>query len=366
MDKGTHTYEELVKKYEDFHAPAFEVTIGTKKLDTAKIQFSSITVDIDAGADASGCSFTIESQYDYANSKWNNELLATVKVGEKLIIKAGYVKREEVFYGFIDDFTINFTSKGAPSIAVTGIDAKGFLMNANDKKYMSQKKTQDVIKEILNVCVSKGYAKKITVGSIANYNAELIQEDMDDYHFLCFIAQNFGMSFFVVDGEIVFDNLMKDTKTITTLTLGTSLIEFTRRASLRNIVGKVVVYGIDPITMKPIKGEANNTSDGGTGDEAGDIAPKFEGIVHKETSMFVQTAEECKRLAQERFNELQRNFISGTGRCLGIPELIPGRYIELKGLDNKSSDKYFIHKVTHEYSDDGYYTTFHVKGAKSK
>ena len=51
---------------------------------------------------------------------------------------------------------------------------------------------------------------------------------------------------------------------------------------------------------------------------------------------------------------------------MGIPELIPGRYITLKGFDKTVSDKYFISKVTHEYNADGYYTTFEVKGARTK
>ena len=51
---------------------------------------------------------------------------------------------------------------------------------------------------------------------------------------------------------------------------------------------------------------------------------------------------------------------------MGLPELIPGRYITLKGFDKSTADKYFISKVTHEFSEDGYYTSFEVKGAKSK
>ena len=46
--------------------------------------------------------------------------------------------------------------------------------------------------------------------------------------------------------------------------------------------------------------------------------------------------------------------------------MIPGRYITLKGFDKSANDKYFISKVTHEFNEDGYYTTFIVKGAKSK
>ena len=366
MDTGAYQFKSLEDKYGGFRMPAFEVYLGGSKLDSSKFHFSSITVDIDAGQGAGGCSFTIEAQYDYEGSRFHNSLLDLVQVGKKIEIKAGYVEKKSIFFGFVDDYTVQYTSGAAPSVSVNGIDAKGFLMNARDQKYMNEKSTATVVKEILNDCVSKGYAKKVSVGVIRDFDAELVQDGMDDYRFLCFLAQTYNFTFMVVNGEIIFDNLMKQTKSILELTLGVGLLSFSKTVSLRDQVGKVVVYGIDPKTMKPISGEANRTSVAGAGKEAGDLARGFDSIVEKEVNYFVQTPEECKELAQARFDQKAYSFVSGRGQCIGIPELIPGRYITLKGFDKTVSDQYFISKVTHEFNADGYYTTFEVKGAKSK
>ena len=366
MDTGSYQFKSLEEKYGGFVAPAFEVSIGGTKLDSSKFHFSSITVDIDAGQGAGGCSFTIEAQYDYEASKWDNNLLDLVQVGEKIEIKAGYVKKESVFFGFVDDYTIQYSAESAPTVSVNGIDAKGFLMNAKDRKYMNEKSTSAVVKEILNDCVSKGYARSIKVGTIRDYDAELIQDEIDDYHFLCFLAQCYNLTFMVVDGEIVFDSLMSKTSPILELTMGVSLLSFSKTVSLRDQVGKVIVYGVDPKTMEPIMGEASRTSVAASGKDAGDFARGFDAIVEKEVCYFVQTPEECKELAQARFDQRAYSFVSGRGRCIGIPELIPGRYITLKGFDKNASDAYFISKVTHEYTEEGYYTTFEVKGAKCK
>ena len=366
MDKSSYKFKSLEDKYKGFLAPAFEITVGSKKIDTTKIAVSSLTVDIDAGQNAGGCSFTIESQYDYEKRKWDNSLLKTIQVGAKLTIKAGYVSKKEIFFGFVDDYTITYSADSAPALSVNGIDAKGYLMNAKDNKYMSEKSTAAVVKEILGECVSKGYAKKVTVGTIKDFSAELVQEDMDDYRFLCYLAQNYHMSFFVVDGEMIFSDVMDNKKPILSLKLGVSLMSFSLTTSLKNQVGKVVVYGIDPVTLKPISGEASNSSDGDSGKEAGDIARGFNNTVQKEVSYLAQTAEECKKLAQARFDEIASTFVTGRGRCVGIPELIPGRYIEVSGLDSGSNTRYFITKVTHEYTAEGYYTSFEVKGARLK
>ena len=50
---------------------------------------------------------------------------------------------------------------------------------------------------------------------------------------------------------------------------------------------------------------------------------------------------------------------------MGIPELIPGRYISIKGLDGDTEGTYFLCKVRHRFTGDGYYTEFDVKGAKA-
>ena len=366
MDTSSYKFKSLEDKYGGFLGPAFEIKVGGKKMDSSKFHFSSITVDIDAGESAGGCSFTIEAQYDYQGHKWDNDLLETIQVGEEIEIKAGYVEKKKVFYGFVDDFTINYSASSAPSLSVNGIDAKGYLMNAKGRRYLGEKPTATIVKEIFTDCIQAGYAKEMSVGKVTDYKAELIQEELDDFRFLNFLAGLYNMTFTVINGELIFENLMKKTTPLLELTLGISLLSFSKTISLRNQVGKVIVYGIDPKTLKAISGEATSTSASGEGEEAADVAKPFNGIVEKELNFFVQTPKECKELAQARFDQRAYSFVSGQGRCLGIPEIIPGRYIKLKGFDDNTDNMYFIQKVTHEFTDDGYYTSFQVKGAKSK
>lgn len=367
MDRGAYDFKLLETQYAGFRAPTFEIKVGSFKIDSSKIPVSSISVEIDAGTKAGGCRFVIESQYDYEKHAWANNLLDRVEVGAKLSIKAGYhTQQKKIFFGYVDEFTVEYAAESAPRITVTGIDAKGYLMNATDDMYMSNNSTHTVVTRILNECVKKGYAKSVKVGMMRDYKAQLIQSKMNDYKFICTLAELFNMNFFVVNGEIIFDNMMNYTLPIIHLSMGTSLMSFTKTMSLKDQVGKVVVFGIDPKTLKPIKGEASDTSVNTSGKEPGDIASEFEGVVEKRNSFFAQTPEECTRIAQAIFDTQAFAFVSGSGRCIGIPELIPGRYVKLTGFDNKSSDTYFISKVTHEFSQEGYYTNFSVKGAKSK
>ena len=50
---------------------------------------------------------------------------------------------------------------------------------------------------------------------------------------------------------------------------------------------------------------------------------------------------------------------------MGLPELIPGRFITIEGLDGDTVGDYFITKVRHQFGSGGYLTQFEVKGAKA-
>ena len=68
MDTGSYQFKSLEEKYGGFRAPAFEISLGGTKLDSSKFHFSSITVDIDAGQQAGGCSFTAAVTADYGET----------------------------------------------------------------------------------------------------------------------------------------------------------------------------------------------------------------------------------------------------------------------------------------------------------
>ena len=87
--------------------------------------------------------------------------------------------------------------------------------------------------------------------------------------------------------------------------------------------------------------------------------------VLREYSEFARTQEECQSLAQRRLNGIAMGLVSGGGECIGMPELIPGRYLKVDGGDKQSNGTYFLTKVKHKFTDDGYRTSFEIKSAKA-
>lgn len=364
MDKGSYTFTALEKKYEMFRAPAFEITVGGKTLTSAQYPISNLVVEITAEGGAGGCTFVIDGQYGPEHSRWENDLDKVVKPGAKLVVKGGYVKQKEIFYGYVDDYTLE-CGEGAPRITVTGIDGLGYLMSCREPLYGGKKDPAKIVEDILGKSVSAGFAKKATVGTLSGYKTPVIHEKVDDYRFLKVLSERYGASLFAVDGELIFDNVLSSNSPILTLGQGMGLLSLTKRVSLAHQVGEVQIWGRD-VNQKPIQGSAKNVSAGSGGKSATQIVSAFKKAVVREYSEFVRTQEECTKLAQARLNAIAIGFVSGQGHCVGIPELIPGRYLKIDGLSKVGAGTYFLSKVVHEFSTEGYYTTFDIKGAKDQ
>jgi len=364
MDQGTYTYTALAKKYDNFTAPGFEVLVDGKTLAPGKYHIPSVEVEISATGTAGGCTFTIEGQYDYKNSKWVNDADRLIKPGAKLTVNGGYQERKELFYGYVDEYALEFKSDDTPCIRVNGLDGLGYLMNHCEPFYAGEKKAKQIVETVLQKSQSAGFAKSITVGQLNGFETPIIKEQLDDWKFLRMMAQRYGATMFAVDGELIFDNVAAKTAPILTLTLGKSVRNFTRRVSLAHQVGSVEVLGRD-VNQKAVKGTASNVTVGGDGKTAAQWVGGLRTSVLRERSEYARTQKECELLAQNRLNGIAMDFVYGEGDCIGIPELIPGRYLKIDGGDELTNGTYFLTKVFHRFSTEGYTTAFEVKGAKA-
>ena len=364
MDTGSYKFKTLCQKYEDFRGPAFTIKVDGKTLSSAEMPIAFLEVELSAEGSAAGCHFAVESLYDFAQSKWINNLAKTIQVGAKLEVLGGYVKQEMIFYGYVDEFSMEYSGSAPPRLAVTGIDGFGYLMSCQEPLYGGKKKPQKVVEDILSKAVSAGYAKSRTVGSLAGFEVPVVKEKLDDFKYLRLLAQRYCMSLFSVAGELIFDNVVSNSTPLISLTVGMGLLSFQRRLSLRGQVGEVEIWGRDE-NQKFIKGSAKTVSVGGSGKSAAQIASKFKQTALREYNEYVRTEKECVELAQARLDSLALNFVSGEGTCVGIPELIPGRFISVKGLDGDTEGSYFLSRVRHRFTGEGYYTQFEVKGARA-
>ena len=127
-------------------------------------------------------------------------------------------------------------------------------------------------------------------------------------------------------------------------------------------VSQILIWYASPADVSKA---ASSVTVGGSGKSAAEWVSGLKNAVLRERSEYARTQKECETLAKHRLNGIAMGFVSGRGECIGIPELIPGRYIKIDGADDKTNGLYFITKVVHRISTEHYTTTFEVKGARA-
>ena len=368
MDRRSYTFEELESKYKNFKIPSCSIMVNGKDLLKSVFEntgaLTSVEVELSADGTAGGCSFTIAGLYNYEHSKWEHNALEVIKPGAKLSVSIGYSSSlKEIFFGYVDEYTIDFQQDGSPQLTVSGLDGLGYLMSFREPLYGGNWKAAEIVKSILRKSVDAGFAKEITIGTLPDFETPILKEQIDDWKFLNLMAQRCGVSLFVLDGEMIFDNVISHTTPILFLNLNKGMISFQKRVSLAHQVGRVEVWGRD-VKQKEIKGKATSLSIGGSGKSAAELVPKLSGAVLREYSEFARTQEECNWLAQNRLNSIAMGLVSGSGLWVGLPELLPGYYVKITGGDTATNGSYFVTKAHHIFDENGYRTAFEVRGAK--
>jgi len=368
MDKMTYDFALQSRTYGSFYAPECEVTVGSFKMVSGRVNISEVIVDQAADGTAGGCRIRIVDFYNYASSSWDRELLSNLQVGAKLTVKMGYVRKKEVFFGYVDEYSYEFGDGTPPAIEISGLDGLGYLMSVRSRVFAGEKRIGDIVRQILQDSTAVGAAKSVTVSpTLKDMTVQRSKDGEDSYTFLNTLAKQTGMQLLCIDGEMIFDNVQKISIPVTTLDVQKNgLFSFTKRVSLANQPSKVIVHGRDKNNIA-IKGEATSTTLSGDGKAAASVASKLlKKSVYEEDNPLAMTAEECKALAQARFDDMAQNYVFGSGRCVGMPEISAGRYVKLSGLEKTMNGSYFLTRVSHEYNDSGYHINFEVRGAKSR
>jgi uncharacterized protein len=147
---------------------------------------------------------------------------------------------------------------------------------------------------------------------------------------------------------------------------GISLLNFNIDVNLASQVGSYTVRSFKTNKMEVVESKAASTDIKKLGSNTKTGADLMKAIGsyfdRYESNKVLDSADEGKDLAKSKLNNISMDLITGSGQSLGIPEIKAGRYIKLEGLGKKLSQPYYIAAVTHSMDENGYITTFQVKG----
>lgn len=373
-----YNYDDLQKKYNNFMVPAFEVKVGGANIQQGSSYISQleiiipVTVSEVRSIEMSECSFTISGIFDMKNSSFNSDVLDKLKIGAKVEVAGGYGSSMVVlFVGLLEHVRVSY-GEGGVTIQVSAYDSTILLRNGKKFALYENEDKNSVIKKILQGCTKDGLATMSgsNIGQFGGEKVRLEQAGLDDCEFITTLARRERYSFAIIHGQVILKNLVDEQKEIMKLTYGKNIFSFDIELDTTKQVGKVVARSIHDITRTGVEGSADSVSIKKSGGKAAieysSLKSKIQSNVIEYKDPLENTKEGLDKIAQAVLDERAMTFVTGRGACIGLPELVPGRYIELDGMGRQINGKYFISKVMHRFGPDGFTTQFEVKGAYSK
>ncbi|NIM17829.1 MAG: hypothetical protein GTO45_38120 [Candidatus Aminicenantes bacterium] len=341
------------------YVPDFEIEIGGKKLKPEELKYiTSVSVDKGIGMGDS-FSFDVQDEMENGKLKWlGNELF---KFGKDVTIKVGYVgKLTHSIKACIESIAPKF-SAGLMPIFTVGGSHKGFakLTVESELQDYSEKKDNEIVSAIAG---KAGLTAEVEATDESKADPKKYKNVGDSYwNYLKHLAKrNKEFEFFIDDGKLIFRKTKANTPAALTFTWGENLLSFNSTLDISKLVSEVVVQGSKD--NKSIEGKAASGKEGisSLGDKTGSkIAKEVFGDKKKYISgKKVDDKADSDNIAQAALEATSNKLITCSGKTPGVPELKPGICIELKGLGDWFSGKYYVSKTTHTISTSGYETSF--------
>lgn len=359
----------LSKTYGDFYAPTYAVRLARQDImRELLVAVSQVEVDLMLGA-ASRFSFTLTDCYSQKAHAFltgsDEDLLPLVSFGAEIEICMGYGDAKSTpiaMCGTITEITTNFPESGSPELSVAGYD-HGFPLtlgkNSNTWTKARDSKAAHEIASDNNLTA--------TIQDTEELHPQIEQNQESDWEFLKKLADRNHFELYVDEKKTLHFAKPNDKGgAVVRLVYGEGLISFKPEANLAGQISKVEVYGWNTKTAETFLGVATAGEESGLSGKS--AAQYFNTLVkdpRKRPTLRLRqpvfTQAEADQRAKAALNERAKQFLTGEGESMGLPEIRPDRNVELAGLGVPFSKVYYIQQATHKIDSNGYRTRFKIK-----
>lgn len=362
-------------KGQDFYVPTFEVKLRGRPLgkdivrDITQVSYRDNIQEID--------SFEITiNNWDAEKREFKYIDQDLFDPGKEVELWMGYFGKQKLrlmIKGQITSLRPSFPTAGQPTLAISGLNLiHKFRTTQESRAY------EDLTDSQIAQQVGTRLGLTVRTDSTAAANEKpykyVLQDNKYAIIFLMERARRVGYDLFVEEtgengqaGEsrLYFgpsDNIRRITYK---LSFGKSLIEFRPELTTARQVGQVTVRGWDATAKKAITQTATRSDikTKGVGSEGGQsaIEQAFNQRQEIVADRPIQSEEEAKRLAVATLENIAKDMVKGNGSTVGLPDLRAGGVVELEGMGNRFSGRYFVVATTHAISDSGYTTQFECR-----
>lgn len=286
-----------------------------------------------------------------------NEVEIEIETDE--IIDEPSPTRDQLFKGEITAIEPEFGKSGNPLLSVRGYDKGHRLHRGRHQRAFQDLKDSDLANQLAG---EADLSPDVTATNVTH--GHLYQNNLTNWEFLKERAQRVGYDCYVDDGKLVFKEPAQGTAV--ELIWGQNLVSFYPSLSSAGQVSEVEVRGWDPQGKTAIVGTKKTATDLtpeiGVSGSGWDAAKGFGDAKLTIVDQPVYSADEATKLAESVAAELSGDFVRAEGTAFGHPRIMAGKTVEIKGVGQRFSGKYYVTRAVHKYHKGMYETQFSVTG----
>jgi uncharacterized protein len=359
----------LAKSYGDFYAPAYAVRLGQDDLTRdLLLAVTQVEVDMVLGT-TSRFSLTLTDCYSHKLRTFKTgrgaNVFDVIAFGSEVDVCIGYGDAKSMpvaMSGVITEIATSFPDAGSPELTIAGYDHGFPLTLGKYSRPFTNARDSDAAHRI---------ASLNNLGAVIeptkHRHAQIEQNQESDWEFLKKLAARNYYELYVDERRRLHFAPPNDrAEAVVRLVYGEGLLSFKPEANLARQVSNVEVHGWDPMTKKEIVGKAQ------AGEESGRIAtsagqhlnsfvrdPEKRPTLSLRQPVFTQA--EADQRAKALLNDRAKQFLTGEGEAIGLPEIRPDRNVHVDGIGTPFSKTYYLQQATHKIDTNGYRTRFKVK-----
>lgn len=351
---GKSTYKQLADDYANFVVPAVKVKVnGIDVVKNMQLVVQELTAKLSLDV-ASSVTIKFAFQYSEKNHSFSSNVKNTFKLGTVVSVELGYLSNTKtIFKGYVDMAGVEMGEYEV--FVVTLMDVKRLMMISGRRAVLyNVKNYSDAFKQVM------GNYSMVCSTQIDSTNDQLekpISQTGTDFDFVekeLIASGKVNREFMVFAGTAYFRKPHKVTVPSITLRYGRELVDFAVSHCYRDL--KFEIVGVDE-TQKMVTGSASAKSS----------ISQMKLIPVTPVSTIVDPYANTRDKAKERAEVMALKYMEksaiGHGKTIGLPEIVPGRYVEIENIDAMMDKKYYITEVTHIYSSEKFETQFEVGGS---
>lgn len=370
---ATYTYKNLKTKYNSFAHPVAVITINGKDFAANDAGFivSDLEVELTSGYEASIATFCLYNTFDHDNSCFRvEEVKNYILLGSSVEIALGYgTQAQMIFCGFISRVNFFYDDSDAPGIRVTAMDVKGVMMANCYSRQLTATSYGEAVKEILNKGMYLGMSnsriiKKLiisdtpdkqvmsTVSKASERTIEMVAES--DYEFVVKAAKKYNYEFFTECGNVYFRKAKLNAETVMEMGPSEGLKTFDVEYDVTGLAETIKARGTDVGKAQLLEATAKLNQKISIGNKAKKLIKKSERVYLDAT---ITSREEADYRVKSLMEEMSYRFGTLECSCIGMPELLPGKFFVLRAVGQPPENKFYLVKVVHRLSEDGGFET---------